>query len=402
MLKQLEINKELKDLIPPLTTDEYEGLERSIISEGCRESIIVWNNTIVDGHNRYEICQKHSMDFSVAEKSFDDIDDAKLWIINNQFSRRNISNYDRSVLALKKKDIIASQAKENQGMRIDIRPTLARSSIITREEVAKEAGISHGTISKVELIERKAPEEIKEKIRRNELSINKVYKDIKNEEYKEKEAELKDISHIEIPDVSDRYKLYNCDILSAPIEDNSIDVIITDPPYPKEYLDCWTKLAQFAAAKLKDGGVLVAMSGQSYLPEVYKNMTIEGLNYYWTCCIHTPGMSANMRQKRLNSNWKPLLFYVKGDYTRTFLNTDIFVSEYKDTNSSQTYHKWGQSYPLTKSIVEKFTYTSDIICDPFAGGGTTLLAGLELKRKVIGVEIENSNYKIVLDRIGGV
>jgi 16S rRNA G966 N2-methylase RsmD len=398
-----EINEEFRDLIPPLTKEEYEGLEESVVNEGCRESIIVWNDIIVDGHNRYEICKNHDIEFSVTEKNFANTDDAKLWIINNQFSRRNISIFDRGNLAIKMKSIIAARAKEKQYEGINQYSLCQNSdkpSIDTKKELATIAGISHDTIHRIETINNKASEETKDKIRRNELSINKAYKDIKNEEYKEKEAVLKDTSHIEIPDVSDRYKLYNCDILLAPIEDNSLDVIITDPPYPKEFLDCWDKLAQFAAAKLKDGGVLVAMSGQSYLPEVYKRMTIDGLNYYWTCCISTPGASANMRQKRLNSNWKPLLFYVKGNYTRTFLNTDIFVSEYKDTNSSQLYHKWGQSYPLTKSIVEKFTYANDVVCDPFAGGGTTLLASMELKRKVIGIEIDNTNYKTILDRIG--
>jgi len=222
---------------------------------------------------------------------------------------------------------------------------------------------------------------------------------MKNEDYHKKEAALKDISNIVINNLADRYKLYNCDILAAPIADNSIDVIITDPPYSKKFIACWGKLAQFAAAKLKVGGILIAMSGQSYLPAVYNSMNVEGLDYYWTCCINTPGRAANLRHKRLNTNWKPLLFYVKANYDRTFLPTDVFISEYKDVVAAQKFHKWGQSFPLFRTLVEKFTYANDIICDPFAGGGTTLLAGLALKRKVVGIELDENSYKTTLDRI---
>ena len=402
----IKVNEEFKSLIPPLSEEEHNGLEQSIIEEGCRDAIIVWGDIIVDGHNRYEICQTHGIEFNTVSKDFENEDDVKLWIIDNQFSRRNISLFSRGELILKKKAIVAAKAKENQGARTDIWPILDKSNkpIDTKKVLAKESGVSHGTIHKIEYISDKIDEDTKQKLRDgvDNISISKVYKEIKNKEYHEKEEKLKDTSNIVIDNITDRYKIYNCDILDAPIDDNSLDVIITDPPYPKEYIDCWDKLAQFGKDKLKDGGVLVAMSGQSYLPEVYRRMTIDGLNYYWTCCIYTPGQSSNMRQKRLNPNWKPLLFYVKGNYTKTFLNTDTFISEYKDTSDSQNNHKWGQSYPLTKDIVETFSYANDLVCDPFAGGGTTILAGLELKRKMIGVELDELSYNTILNRIGDI
>lgn len=59
----LNINQELKELIPKLQQEEYQLLEKSIIEEGCRDSIIIWNNTIIDGHNRYEICTKNNIPY---------------------------------------------------------------------------------------------------------------------------------------------------------------------------------------------------------------------------------------------------------------------------------------------------------------------------------------------------
>lgn len=92
------------------------------------------------------------------------------WIILNQFGRRNLSAYDRSILALKLKPMIAEKAKEKQGQRNDICQKSDRS-IDTKKELAKVAGVSHDTIHKVETIEKKAPEEIREKVKSGELSM---------------------------------------------------------------------------------------------------------------------------------------------------------------------------------------------------------------------------------------
>lgn len=216
--------------------------------------------------------------------------------------------------------------------------------------------------------------------------------------YHEKENKLKDTSNVVIDNISNRYNLYNCDLLDAPIEDNSLDAIVTDPPYSHKFIDCWSSLATFARAKLKEGGILVAISGRYYLPEVYKNMTIEELNYYWTCCIQMT-VSANLYHKRLKSYWKPLLFYVKGEYNRTFLKSDVFKPDYSDTVEGQKHHKWGQSLPLMKDIIERFTYADELICDPFAGGNTTILAGLELKRRMIGIEIDKGVHNNAKKRL---
>ena len=110
----LIVEQEFKELIPPLSPDEYSGLEKSLIEEGCRDALIVWNGVIVDGHNRYEICKEYGIEFKTIEKKFPDKDAAKVWIIENQFSRRNLPIFVRGELMLKLKPLIAAKAKENQ------------------------------------------------------------------------------------------------------------------------------------------------------------------------------------------------------------------------------------------------------------------------------------------------
>jgi hypothetical protein len=114
----IKIDKEFQSLIPPLTADEFRQLEENILHDGIRDPFVVWpqengDSILIDGHNRFEISAKHSgIQFKILSKEFKDRDEAKQWIILNQFGRRNLSTYDRSVLALKLKPLIAAEAKE--------------------------------------------------------------------------------------------------------------------------------------------------------------------------------------------------------------------------------------------------------------------------------------------------
>lgn len=196
----LTINKAFQDLIRPLSAEEYAELEESIITYGCRDPIVVWNDTIIDGHNRYRICSENDVAYQVHDMTydFDTEDEVKMWIIKNQFGRRNLEPYQRAQLALQLKDLIAGKAKENQikslkqyanneedavcqksDKREDDENTvlanLPKRSVNTREELAKIAGVSGRTIDKVEVIETKAPDPVKDAARDNVISINKAY-----------------------------------------------------------------------------------------------------------------------------------------------------------------------------------------------------------------------------------
>lgn len=188
---KLKINKEFRELIPPLAADEFERLEKSIIEEGCRDPLVVSEGAIIDGHNRYDICIKHNISFETKEKKFKNDDEKLIWIINNQLARRNISNYDRTRLALKQEDIFKKQAKEQQKRKpVFVRSTLTeqnsrqkilsgtKKSLVTREKVAKIAKVATGTVTKVKLIEKEADEKTKKQLSEQKTTINKVYKDI--------------------------------------------------------------------------------------------------------------------------------------------------------------------------------------------------------------------------------
>lgn len=97
-LRRLKTDSEFKHLIRPLRQKEYAQLEQNIITDGCRDPIVVWNDVIVDGHNRYEICMRHGIPFETKEMEFECREAAIAWICANQLGRRNITEETRKFL----------------------------------------------------------------------------------------------------------------------------------------------------------------------------------------------------------------------------------------------------------------------------------------------------------------
>lgn len=169
----LNIDSEFKALIPPLTPEEYAALELSLLTEGCRDFIVTWNSTIIDGHNRYEICQRNGIPFEVKERQFPDRSAVIVWMIQNQLGRRNISDYTRGKLALRLKETIAANGKRNMSAGGKGLQNLA-NPVNTRDELAKLADLSGETIRKVEHIERAAPDTIKHAAESEKISISRA------------------------------------------------------------------------------------------------------------------------------------------------------------------------------------------------------------------------------------
>ena len=106
----IQINEELRTYIDPLSADEYAALERSLLAEGCRDALVLWGDVLVDGHNRYELCRKHGIEFKTIQNTrFASLEDVKLWMIENHLGRRSVSDFQRGVLALRKKEILQAR-----------------------------------------------------------------------------------------------------------------------------------------------------------------------------------------------------------------------------------------------------------------------------------------------------
>ena len=175
--KKLIIDPEFKALIPPLQQEEYAALEQSILRDGCRDALVVWKGILVDGHNRYEICNRTDKGFrTVPLERIDSRDGVMAWMLDNQLARRNFNDYQRGVLALKKEALLAVAAeKQKKGVsqNEDLSTNLSKGSAMdTRRDLAKAAGVSEGTLAKVKKIEKSGVPELVEKALAGEVKID--------------------------------------------------------------------------------------------------------------------------------------------------------------------------------------------------------------------------------------
>jgi hypothetical protein len=187
------VNEELKAYIDPLTPEEHEALERSILTEGCRDALVLWGDVLVDGHNRYGICQKHGLPFQTVQNArFKSIEDVHLWMIDQHLGRRSISDFLRGVLALRKKDIVderraralADTAPSDDDAPFDADTPAGGSSadnasalpppapLSSREAIARAARLSSNQVVMIEKIQKQAAPELVAAVKSGVISIN--------------------------------------------------------------------------------------------------------------------------------------------------------------------------------------------------------------------------------------
>jgi len=203
MFGKLSIDPEFKRLIPPLSDDEFQQLEQNILSRRkCWDAIMLWDGIIIDGHNRFYICVKHGIEFEVKEMCFASREDAKLWILENQLGRRNLTDAMRIELTLNKADMLREKAKANLsltgGDRKSEKSGFTKGSkavdepINVHKAIAGEADVSHGTLQRYMRIKEDGSPALLEKVKSGEIKIGSAYRMLT----KEIEKQLKQVDKL--------------------------------------------------------------------------------------------------------------------------------------------------------------------------------------------------------------
>lgn len=179
---------EMEQLLPPLSGEQFSALESDILENACYAPIIVNEDmAIVDGHNRFHICEKHGLPYRMLVFSFTDLLEAKQWALDTQKGRRNLDKWELGKIALKLKSDIEARARENMSLGGQAyRPSDAGEEgfvnsqnlppvINTTKELAGTVGIGQQTMSRIIQIDEHAPAVVKEALDNGELSINQGY-----------------------------------------------------------------------------------------------------------------------------------------------------------------------------------------------------------------------------------
>jgi DNA modification methylase len=417
----MEILKELEILIPPLTSEEFKQLERNILEEGIRDPLVTWNGILVDGHNRYRIATEYDIDFETVEKEFPDMNAVKEWMVNNQLGRRNLPEFVRGELLSYVREMRKIEGKEkqlltlNKGKESPVLSNIDKTEHNTRNEFAEKLGWSTGKTGMFDVVTKKAPEELKVKLRTGEVNIHQAYKEIKKDE-KEQSKTQKAIEIIEKVYESNTNIFHgNCMEFIKTIEDKSIDCLITDPPYGVDIqfgaydnqlsrkiendgniddaLLLLDEMLLEVKSKLKDNAHIYIFCNWKIYPQfnaiISKHFQIKNLIIWDKLFMGMGDLKGNY-----SSSYEMIVF---AGGNREFLSRpkNIIQCRFND----ERFHNTQKPVDLIKQLIENSTNVNETIFDPFLGSGSTVIAANQLKRNFIGCEIDEQNYKITLKRL---
>lgn len=389
------------DLFPLMQGEEFDALVESVRAQGLREAIwLTKNGALLDGRNRVRACQAAGVkpDF----RQYDG-DDEVAFVMALNIDRRHLTLGQRATLALKlipmyeregRAAKAAGGAKSAPGKPRKLPADLQEVSPRHRESTHKAgqaAKVSGRAVAQAKRISEKAPDLI-EKVESGELALDRAERIVRD-------REAADRRQAEAAAQQQQIKVgTNVDIRLGDFRDvladlQGVDAIITDPPYPGEFLPLLDDLAAWSDKVLNEDGVLVVLFGQTYLPEVYRRL--DGHRpYRWTGAYLTPGAGYASMPRRVQSNWKPVLVYGGGDRF-----ADVFRSEGTDA-AAKDLHFWGQDYGAFHQIVDRLTKPGHTVVDPFMGSGTTLAAARALGRHAIGCDIDPAHVATSKKRLG--
>ena len=376
---------EYANLFPMMSADERARLLDDMQRNGYDESapIVTYQGKILDGRNRYEVAQELGIYPPTVEYEGGD---ALRYVIRHNLNRRHLSESQRALIARRLETMKHGGARNFQ----DANLHLERGEV-TRSEAAELLNVSPRMVASVKAIEREAPEYLP-RIENGEMTVNDAQRRIKSEQRAEQLAEIAAKGN---ETEGEKWRVFQADIMTWQPE-KLFDIIITDPPYPREYLPLWEVLAYQAAKWLKPGGLVVAMSGQSYLPEIHAAMS-KHLTYWWECAYLTPGgQSAQVWPRKVNPFWKPLLIYSNGEYTGKWFG-DVCKSAVNDNDKD--YHIWGQSVSGMSDIIDRFCEPGFHVLDPFCGASTTGIAALKGGCLYTGIDTDQEKVKISSGRL---
>jgi len=403
-----KLNTPYTSLLPALSTEEQESLRLSIKADGVRDPIIIDEvGNILDGHHRYKFCP------TAATRTIRGLTDAEkqAFVLQANFARRNLSPEQKK--EVQKSMIAVAKALRTEDPKRNTQAEIAVKLGVTQQAVSKWLGKSgHNTTrcdmstpdAKVKVPPKERPK-LAKRVAKGE-SIEQVAADYgitprharrivtaENKEKQKKEERKKLLKELGTETIGIHHGDFR-KITGKLIADNSIDLILTDPPYNKESVSLYGNLAKLAARVLKPGSWCLAYAGHSFLVEVI-NLMGEYLEWGWPFAVGHTGGDSRFRKHKIQVGWKPIVGYYKPPLS-------VWWDWFPDVVSGgreKADHKWQQPVVEAEHFIKNLTLKNAVVLDPMCGSGTVCLAAKNLGRQWIGIDIDRHCVETARSRI---
>lgn len=376
---------------------ELKALAEDIEANGLHEPIWLWADPatgevfLLDGRNRDAACELIGL---TPGTRFYEGDDPLGFVVSENIRRRHLTLGQLAMLGVEIKRRRSEDARENlreAGRVKEPFQNSGKASIDATREAAREVGVSHDSITKAEKLTKAAPD-LAVQVSAGTIALNRAERIVRDREAQERKI-AEAIEDAKVTPIRASLDIRHGDFREVLADLHNVDAIITDPPYPHEYIPLLADLGSWADRVLAPEGVLAVLMGQTYLPEVYR--LLDGHRpYRWTLCYYTPGPGYVSHARHIQSNWKPVLVYGGGPRL-----ADVVLSEGTDADA-KSHHKWGQDYSAFHTLISRLTRPGQTVVDPFMGSGTTLLAAHALGRHAIGCDVDETHVVTARERLG--
>ena len=444
------MDPEFQAICPALSDVEYKNLEESLKKEGCRDALVVWNSILLEGHNRYDICIAHDIEFKTTEIDLPDRSAAKMWIIENAFARRNLGVVQKIDLAERLRNILEQQAAQRKQSGLRQNGSIVTQNFASRDERTVNAqigklagGVSRETVRKCREAKSYLNQEERERLERSDLSIHAAYR-LAQDRKSEQQRTARRTSAA--PTNGNDYKLTVADIRKGlPLEDSSVDFILTDPPYGMEYLSnipgdkTWNESGEtnnkFSSVMegdtveshnsidwlfffrecyrvLKNDSFLFMHCNVSFIGQHLVEMEKAGLSHKGTLVWNKGSAVGGDLRGAGKRDWEPILYLAKGKPKLNPLSVKRKgklvirdrISEATDWEFSlpedeKCGHPTQKPLALARQIIGWACPENGRILDPFVGSGTTAVAANELGHRFIGFDIDPDHVSIAANRL---
>jgi DNA methylase/ParB-like nuclease family protein len=406
-------------MFPELPDWELQALADDIKAKGLLHPIVLYKGKILDGRNRYKACKLAGVQPRFTE--WKGKGSPLEWVVSENLVRRHLTSSQRAVLALDLLPLLEKEAARRQTLAKKLAKVGDNGKGKASQVAAKLTKTNSAYIEAVKHISKHAPE-LLGKVRSGVIKIPDATRLAKlpDKERKQVVAMLdgQPVSGSELHELSKRVHqnlrnraakafarkatasskdnnilIGSMDLLWDRLDDDSVDLFLTDPPYKD--IQLYESLAELAAAKLKPGRLCLAYSGQFYLPEVMEAMS-QHLVYWWTFAIEFSGSHCAIHPRHVQNKWKPIIAFAK---PRAKPAPEWLSDHLQGGGRDKEYHDWGQDESEVEYLINHLTQPGELVVEPFCGGGTIPLVCRSTGRRWLATEIERSVALIARKRL---
>jgi site-specific DNA-methyltransferase (adenine-specific) len=184
-------------------------------------------------------------------------------------------------------------------------------------------------------------------------------------------------------------------ILWDKLDDGSVDMFFTDPPYGKLGPEVYERLSALAVAKLKPSGLCLAYAGKIYLNKLHAVMS-QHLEYLWEFCLRHRDAPLAIWCRHIQERWKPILAYGRAPLKPAPVWLDDLI---EGSGREKDLQDWQQSQGEAEYLIERLTNPGALVVDPFCGSGTSCAAAKAKGRRWLGVEIDPDRAAVARYRL---